>query len=576
MLASSMRMQIMWSRLLAIVEEQAQTLVRTAFSTSAREAGDLSAGLFDTRGRMIAQAVTGTPGHINSMALAVPHFIEAFPLTSMRHGDCYVTNDPWKATGHLSDYTVVTPVFHRGNLVALFACTTHVVDVGGIGPSPDGRQIYHEGLWVPPLPLVSEGKVNAVLMAIVKQNTREPVQLEGDLYALAACNEAGSRRLLDMMEEYGLVDVDELASFIIDTTRSAMVRAIREFPQASAEYRMTIDGYEAPIDLKARLTISRDDITVDYAGTSGKSAFGINCPKCYTDAYTAFGVKCIVAPTIPNNAGSLDAIKVVAPEGSIVNAMPPCAVQARSIIGHMLPDVVFGCLHQIAPGKVPAEGASSLWSLKLGGGHGVADQPSSVGVTATSFAVITFHSGGTGARPECDGLSTTAFPSGVRNVPVEITEAITPLVFWKKEFRQDSGGAGRFRGGLGQTMVIGSRERTGFAIFATFDRTQFPARGRNSGLPGTLGGLALGDGTRLKAKGRQAIPEGEVLVIHTPGGGGFGHPRDREVDSVVDDLKKGLVTFEAARVLYGVSATEDYRVNWEDTHRLRQAPRREM
>lgn len=567
---SDITMQVMWNRLLAVVEEQAQTLVRTAFSTPAREAGDISAGVFDTQGRMIAQAVTGTPGHVNTMAAAVPHFIEAFPITTMRPGDVYVTNDPWKGTGHLSDFTVVTPTFYQGRLVAIFACTTHVVDIGGLGQSPDGKQVYHEGLWVPILKMISAGDVNETFFSILRQNVREPVQVEGDMYALAACNDIGATRLAEMMDEHAISDVAELADYIISRSRAAMIDAIAELPKGSADYTMTIDGYDKPIDLKARVTITDAEVLIDFDGTSEISEFGINCPKNYTDAYTAFGIKCIVGPSIPNNAGSLGTIRIVAPEGCIVNAKPPCAVMARTIVGHMLPDVAFGCLHQLVPERVPAEGCSALWSVKLGAGHGIAAGADREG-KATSFNVTSFHSGGVGARPTLDGLSATPFPSGVRMVPVEITEAISPLVVWRKEYRQDSGGAGRFRGGLGQVMEIGSREDEPFAIFATFDRTQYPARGREGGGSGAVGSVGLKSGTRMRAKGRQTIPAGEVLVLEMPGGGGFGRPDERDPDAICHDVRAGFVSVQAAREHYGVALTADLQVDAAETAALRAA-----
>ena len=571
---TSIQFQVMWNRLLAVVEEQAQALVRTAFSTSAREAGDVSAGVFDLEGRMLAQAVTGTPGHVNSMAAAIPHFLEAFPLGEMRPGDAYVTNDPWKATGHLSDFTVVSPAFYEGRLVGLFACTTHVVDIGGQGQSPDSRQIYNEGLWVPPLHLLREGKVDGTLMRIIRQNVREPIQVEGDLYALSACNEIGARRLAEMMAEYALPDLRELGVFIIDTTRNAMIKAIERFPQGKAKASMTIDGYDRPIELVAEVTVSDGIVTVDYEGTSPTSDFGINCPKSYTDAYTSFGIKCIVAPFIPNNAGSLGRVRTVAPIGSIVNAQPPCAVMARSIIGHMLPDVIFGCLHQLAPGQVPAEGTSCLWSVKLTAGHGVTPREANAGYHApTPFTVTSFHSGGTGARPGMDGLSATPFPSGVRSVPIEITEACTPLVVWKKEYRPNSAGAGRFRGGFGQTMVIASREPSAFAILATFDRTEYPARGRDGGECGMTGALALQNArTRLKSKGRQVIPAGDMLVLDMPGGGGYGDPRQRNPELVLDDVRNELITRAAARDSYGVEITADFEIDWAETEKRRGRP----
>src|ERR671932_1044603 len=210
--------QIMWSRLIAVVEEQAQTLVRTAFSTPVREAGDLSAGVFDARGRMLAQAVTGPPGHVNSMANAVRHFLDAYPLATMKPGDHYITNDPWLTCGHLHDLTVVTPTFLDGKAVGLFACTVHVVDIGGLGMGPDGRQVFEEGLALPIMPLAREGAMNEDLLRILRANVREPLQVEGDIYALAACNDEGGRRLVEMMRDFGIADVETLGDAIYDAS----------------------------------------------------------------------------------------------------------------------------------------------------------------------------------------------------------------------------------------------------------------------------------------------------------------------------------------------------------------------
>ncbi|MDP6690055.1 MAG: hydantoinase B/oxoprolinase family protein [Alphaproteobacteria bacterium] len=560
------RYQVMWDRLLSVVEEQAQTLVRTAFSTSSREAGDISAGVFDLKGQMLAQAVTGTPGHINSMARAVVHFLDVFPADGMQDGDVYITNDPWKGTGHLHDFTVVTPTFRNGRMVALFACTSHVVDIGGVGMSPDGRQVYHEGLFVPIMPLAVAGEMNQWLLNMVRANVREPVQVEGDIYALAACNETGGRRLFEMMDEYGLDDLDALGAHIIEQSRTAITAAINELPQGSWQHAMRIDGFEEPIDLVAELTISNGIIHVDYTGSSGTSDFGINCPMCYTEAYTAFGAKCVVAPEIPNNAGTLDAITVSAPDDTIVNAPHPCAVVARSTIGHMLPDVIFGCLHQAMPDRVPAEGTSNLWNLKLGAGHGITERTEQ---ETTAFMLMAFHSGGAGARPRQDGLSATPYPSGVRNVPVEISEAITPIVVWRKELRKDSGGIGAQRGGLGQTMEITSREDAPFGIFASFERVLFPPRGRDGGGPGATGRLSLGSGDELRNKGFQTIPAQGRLIVEMPGGGGFGNPMVRAPKAVAADVRLGLVSEEAAARDYGVVLTETGQIDQEATAKRR-------
>ncbi len=542
--------QIMWNRLLSVVEKQGQTLVRTAFSTSAREAGDISAGVFDLRGRMLAQAVTGTPGHINTMAASVGHFLDVFPVAQMQEGDVYVTNDPWKGTGHLYDLVVVSPTFLDGRIVALFACTTHLVDMGGVGQTPEGRQIWHEGLFIPLLRLARAGVMNEDLLAMIRANVREPVQVIGDVYALIACNEIGSRRLISMMREFGLTEVDTLGEEIIARSHRAMTEAIGLLPKGTWSAAMRIDGYEAPVDLVAAVTIGDDMIHVDFAGSSGMSSYAINCPMCYTEAYTTFGVNCVVAPHVPNNAGTLAAVKVTAPEGTIVSATYPAAVYARSVIGHMLPDVVYGCLDQALPNRVPAEGTSNLWTLNLIAGHGLTGIGRSAG---TQFMVNSFHSGGAGARPHQDGLSATPFPSGVRNVPVEATEAITPLVVWRKELRQDSGGAGRYRGGLGQVMEVGSREDAAFGIFARFERVQYPARGRNGGDSGAAGRLSLKSGATLKAKGLGVVPAGDRLIIEMPGGGGMGPASERNPESVRRDVRLGYLSPEAAKRHYGVS-----------------------
>ena len=547
-------LQIMWNRLLSVVEEQAQTLIRTAFSTSVREAGDLSAGVFDLQGRMLAQAVTGTPGHVNAMAASVGFFLKRFAVEDMEEGDVYVTNDPWQGTGHLHDFTVVTPAFRDGHPVALFASTSHVVDVGGLGFGPDARQVYEEGVYVPILPLAKRGQMNETLLAMVRANVREPDQVEGDLYSLAACNETGCRRLDAMMEEFDLPDIGSLAEAIIDASAKAMLEQIRALPFGVYRNVMRIDGYETPIDLVATMTIGETGIDVDFDGTSPISARGINVPLTYTQAYASFGVRCVVGSAVPNNAGSLAPVRVTAPEGSILNAPHPCAVATRHVVGQMLPDVVLGCLHQAVPERVPAEGTSCLWIATLLGGHGVAGDETPAGEAGQPFTISMFHTGGTGARPGKDGLDATSFPSGVRSTPVEINETIAPLVVWRKEYRSDSGGAGAQRGGLGQVMEVGHIEGAPFAISAMFDRVDHGPRGRGGGADGTTGRLSLKSGTILRGKGRQAVPAGDRVILEMPGGGGLGDARDRDRSLIARDLRDGLISPEAAARDYGYGA----------------------
>lgn len=538
---SNIQRQIMWNRLIAIVEEQAQVLLRTAFSPIVREAGDLSAGVFDTEGRMLAQAVTGTPGHVNSMAESVKHFIAHFGLEKMKPGDVYITNDPWMGTGHLNDFVITTPCFRNGDLVGLFSCTSHLIDIGGIGFGPDATDVFMEGLYIPFLKLIDAGQVNETLMAMIRANTRLPVDTIGDTYSLAACNDVGCVRLVEMMEEFGLTDLNDLGTYIIEKSRTAVLEEIAKLPKGNWTNTMVTDGYEEPVELTATLTVSDYGIHVDYTGTSPVANRGINVPLSYTTAYTVFGLACIVGSRVPNNAGSLAPLTVSAPEGTILNAPKPAPVCSRHVIGQMLPDVVFGCLHQIIPDRVPAEGTSCLWNLnvrgKISGGEG--------GNFGFSMAVTS--NGGTGARPEADGLSATAYPSGVKGTPVEIAEQITPLLFWRKEYRPDSGGAGRTRGGHGQIIEFESRIGEPFELLAAYDRIEHPARGRDGGRDGAPGVVSFKSGERLKGKGFLLVPPGERLVIMTPGGGGIGEPLERSSEAVARDVDSGLVSEGAAR-----------------------------
>jgi len=532
--------QVMWNRLLAVVEEQAQTMIRTAFSTTVREAGDLSAGIFDLQGRMLAQAVTGTPGHVNSMMESVGHFLNKFPADTLRPGDHLITNDPWLGTGHLHDLTVVTPAFRGGALVALFANTAHVTDVGGLGMGPEGRSVFEEGLYIPIVKCFEAGLPNQTFFDFLRAGTRLPVELEGDVYSLCACNDAGVRRLTQMMDEFALDSIDGLATFILDSSHCATLAEIAKLPGGTYRAEIWSDGYERPVRLAACMTVGADAITVDFDGTSGLSGRGINVPAAYTRAYASFGIKCVVAPDIPNNSASLAPFRMVIPEGCILNAPRPSPVSVRHVVGQLLPDLMMGCLHQAVPDRVTAEGSSCLWNPPLRGGPIVSGQNSPL----VDFEVITFNSGGTGARPGQDGLDGTAFPSGVRTMPVEATENVAPVVFWRKELRPGSGGAGRMRGGLGQVMEIGAKGDAEFACNAIFDRVAHAPRGREGGRDGAPGVVRLKSGAVLRTKGYQVIPAGDRLVLELPGGGGMGAPGQRDPARHARDLRDGLVTEE--------------------------------
>ncbi len=529
----AIRQQVMWNRLIAVVEEQARTLMRTAFSPIVRECGDLSAGVFDVKGRMLAQAVTGTPGHVNSMAESVGHFIRHFPTDTMEEGDIYITNDPWMGTGHLNDFVLTTPCFKNGGLVALFSCTSHITDVGGIGLGPNGTDVFMEGLYIPMLRLAEKGIMNETLLAFVRANTRQPVETEGDVYSLAACNDIGCERLVEMMTEFGLDNLDSLADYICDTSYRAVMKELAELPRGIYRNSMTIDGFDHAVDLAATLTVGDDGVSVDFDGTSPQSRYGVNVPMAYTRAYTTFGLRCVAGSAVPNNWGSLKPFRITAPEGSILNAPKPAPVAIRHVTGQMLPDVVFGCLAQCVPDRVPAEGASCLWNVTM---RGDADS----GNSGKQFAVTAVTNGGTGARPTKDGLNATAYPSGVRGTPVEINEQVAPIVFGRKEFRAGSGGDGERRGGLGQTIEIRSAINKDIELLAAFDRIEHAPRGRLGGADGKAGAVRLKSGRALSGKGLQVIKAGETLVLETPGGAGHGDPGLRPEAKRRCDAEDGL------------------------------------
>lgn len=541
--------QVMWNRLISVVEEQAQALVRTAFSTSVREAGDLSAGVYNARGEMLAQAVTGTPGHVNAMADAVGHFIRRIGRETMAEGDVYITNDPWEGTGHLHDITVVTPSFHAGRLIGFFACTAHVTDIGGRGFGADANSVYEEGLHIPVMRFADRGEVDRTLVALIRANVREPDQLVGDVYALATCNEVGHRRLIDMVREFRLSDLDGVSEFILSNSRAATLERIAALEPGTADGHMRIDGYDRPIDLKVRLTVERDRILCDWTGTSGVDRKGINVPLVYTKAYSCYALKCAIAPEIPNNAASLAPFEVTAPENTIVNAPHPAPVALRHVIGHMVPDTVFDALDRLLPGVVPAEGAGCLCNFQVSL-RPRTDAPAPEG--ARRAEVLTFNSGGSGARPDLDGMNATAFPSGVMTMPVEATEQVGPVIVWRKELRPDSGGAGRTRGGLGQFMDVGAAEGHEFDFQAMLDRVNHPARGRRGGEPGGPTTIARDDGTPMRGKGKQFVPHGRVVRMAFPGGAGYGPPAERDPAQVARDLALGYISPETAEETYGM------------------------
>jgi N-methylhydantoinase B len=525
-------LEVCWNRLIGVVNEQATALQRTSFTSIVREAGDLSAGVFDRRGLMVAQAVTGTPGHINSMALAMKHVLAAYPLAALAPGDVLITNDPWKTSGHLNDVTLCNPVFRGDEVVAFFASTCHTADIGGHPLSAQARDVFEEGLQIPILKLYEAGRPNETLVRMIRENVRLPEMVMGDFHAQIAGGAVGGERLLEFMSEFGLTRLEPLADEIIGRTERAMREAIRGLRPGVYEHAIVSDGFEDPITIRARCEVRGDELWIDYTGSSPASGRGVNVVMNYTEAYTTYGVKVIVSPDVPNNDGAFRPLRITAPAGSILNAQRPFPVAARHVIGHFLPHVIAGALGQAVPERVMAEGSANIWGLNVTGRH----------ARGEPFVYFWVCSGGTGARATKDGLSATAFPSGVLGTPVEVIEHLAPLIVEKKALREDSGGAGRYRGGLGQVIAFRARDDTPFTVSVLGDRTRRPAAGFLGGEPGALGEVLI-DGVRPdNPKAEQSIAPGTVVEVRLPGGGGYGPPAERDPELIAADLREGYVT----------------------------------
>ena len=533
-------LEVIWNRFLSVANEQQDALIRTAFSTIVRESQDLACGMFDTKGRMIAQSLSGTPGHINAMATSMKHFLAAFPPDRLAPGDVLITNDPWQTAGQINDITITTPIFRNGKMVALFANTCHSADIGGRILSAEAREVFEEGLRIPIMKLFDRGEPNQTLMQIVRINVRQPDEVIGDFYAQTACNDAGGRALLEMMDEFGLDSIDAIAEEIIHRSEAAVRAEIRKLPDGEWANETWSDGFEAPIVVRCTVKVSGEEIFIDFAGSSPQSTRGINVVFNYTHAYASFAIKAAICPDVPHNEGSFRPVHVSAPAGSILNALDPAPVASRQVIGHFIPSAIFAALSGAMPGRLMAPGADPIW-LSVWRGQ------------SPPFTLTVFQVGGTGARPTKDGLSAVGFPSGVAGVPAEVIESLSPVVLKRRQLRPDSGGAGTWRGGLGQLTEFARRGEGKWSVSSIADRTQYPAPGLLGGQSGATGAVSLGNGTQLHAKALIDLNSADVVHVNLPGGGGYGDPMKRDVEKVLWDVIEGYISPEEAEKKYGVA-----------------------
>jgi N-methylhydantoinase B len=536
---------VLGNRLHSILAEQQNALVNTAFSSVVRESLDLACAVFDSRGEMIGQSVGGTPGHINAMATGIHHFVAAYPPETLEPGDVLLTNDPWQTAGQINDITVATPVFLRGRLVAWFASCCHAPDIGGRLVSAEASEVFEEGLRLPIMKFLRAGEVNADLESLIRANVRTPEETIGDLYAQVTGNEVGAASLVRLLEEFGLDSLDDVAAEIMNRSERALRDALAKMPDGTYTSELVTDGFDdEEIVLKVTVTIDGEDIHLDFGGSSPQSRRGINVVLNYTRAYASFAVKAAISPEVPHNAGSFRPVHVTAPEGSVLNCTPPAPVASRHLIGHFLPSLLLTALHEALPGNALAHSADALWMTIWRGAD----------AEGREFMLNVFQTGGIGARATKDGLNTTGFPSGLRSTPTEVIETMAPLVQRERVLRTDSGGAGRWRGGLGQCTMMAARGEISWSVNGNVDRVRRPASGVDSGHDGAVGRFELTRGP-LPSKSRVNLRPDDVVNVVLPGGGGYGDPFERDPEAVLADVVDGYVSVEAARELYGVEVT---------------------
>lgn len=529
---------VLWDRLIAIANETVETLVRTSFSSIVRENYDLACVLFDGDGNLLAQGSFGQPVFIGTGPQTLRHMLARFPASSLEPGDVVFTNDAWKGTGHLWDVNVMSPVFRDGDIVAYVLSISHLPDIGGRGISAENGEIYEEGLQVPICKLVRAGQPNEELLELIRANVRVSEQVIGDIMANVSCTQVGARLILELMDEYRLDDLRPLSGGIIRFSEQAMRAKIRQIPDGSYEHTIKVEAFEEPVTLSCRVDVDGERLHVDFSGTSPQLRAGINVPLCYTRAMTAYAIKCLILPDVPNNEGSVDPIELSAPEGCILNAQLPAATGARLLVGHFVVPLIFGAMAGALPDAVQAN-PGMMNALNIVG----------TGPDGRPFSTLFFVSGALGAMKGQDGLSATPAPASMMTMPAETWETLTGVSMLERRLRPDSGGAGEWRGGLGQRIILRNDTGEPLRVAILGSRSEFPAQGFHGGKSGGKRYFEI-NGEVVHPKGRYELSTGHTLTINDAGGGGFGDPRARDREALLDDLANGFVSSDAAEQDY--------------------------
>jgi N-methylhydantoinase B len=536
---------ILWDKLIAIVDEIQLALVRTSFSTVVREASDLSCSIVDESGRGIAQGTFSLPSFIGCNPNTVKIGLQRFPLDCLEPGDILATNDPWIGSGHLNDITLWRPIFRHGKVIGFTVTTTHLSDIGGNQFSAVGKSVFEEGLRLPICKIYRKFEPNEDLFDVIRANVRVPREVIGDINAQISANIVGEKLVNEFLEEYGLDNLSELTDLIIERSEVGMKRKISEIPNGEYFNEINVEGIDEPFKITCLVTVENEHVTLDFDGTGGASKSGINVPFFYTYSFATYAIKCITIPDIPNNEGCLNPITVKAPKGCILNAQPPSPVGARNIIGHFVTSAVLGALSDVVTHNMIAE-------------PGMLSSPGYSGKTLEGhdFSTIYFSCGGTGARSDQDGISTTGFPSNIASTPVEIFESTTHMQILKKHLMADSGGPGRYRGGLGQETLIKNTTSAPVELSMIANRTEFPASGYRGGRTGARREVFI-NGKKIHPKSRYTLEQGAIVTVRDAGGGGFYPPQERDVNKVMADVRDGLVSLQAAKEIYCVDINLD-------------------
>jgi N-methylhydantoinase B len=541
-------LEILWRRLVSIVDEADASVARTAFSSLLRDAHDYTCMFTDSRGQELVQGTFCTPGQAGAMALGVKKLINSFPQNAYRPGDVYIVNDPWLLAGHLNDVCVMSPIFYKDRPVAFTACVFHHSDIGGRVAS-DNRQVYEEGIFIPPLKLYDAGVLNQGVLDLIRWNVRTPEEVTGDIRSQVAANHVCARKVVEMLQDEGLDTLDDLADEIIERTEKSMRQAIAGIPDGVYPYEGIIEGagQRNDITIKLTVTVKGSDIHIDFDGTSPQVDWGGNVVYNFTYAYVFMAVKSAFDPDIPINEGAIRPVKMTAPEGTVVNCKFPAAVAARMQIGHFMTEMVFKALANATPDNIIAEsgGTPAQTNIFYGKRH-----------NGKSWLTMIIRGGGLGASSRMDGHQCAIFPANGANTPVEIFESDTPLMVAERSLVCDSGGPGKMRGGLGRKMVIrvpddeyAPQGPTSIAVQA--GRFKYAPQGLFGARPGAIARFLV-NGQNGDPSGLTLCANGDVIQFQSAGGGGYGDPLQRDPEAVEADVRNGYVSIEKAREDYGV------------------------